>query len=1041
MPKNTPAANHYLKAFASTLFLYAVTIVCAQADDSKGDETTVLSPFVVSTETDRGYAATQTLAGTRLRTDLRDTPVSLTVLTEDLLNDIAATGLDSLVDFVPNTSTFALGNGDDSGNSSKVGDTLSVRGFKTQSATRNFFQTLGFNDRYITNRITFSRGPNSLLFGIGNPGGAVHISTNRAELRRNRGTVTYQYDNYGSHRATVDQNITLIPERLAVRFDLLYQDSEGFREPTYDRKDGAFLTTTWNPFDNGGKTQIRLNYEYGKWDRVAARPWAPFDLFSTWVNAGAPLYNNKSNRRPGTTPSLNNPFIRFENSFVNILSQDEISTFRTAISPGYNSYVRSAGVIANGAEQTGNSITSDFVALNPLDTLLTHFGGNRAQLESWLAGLGGSRSIPELWRDAGPVTVPMETFFSGNQDRYVRDFRAYSGFLDHQVGSNLFLEVAANIEQAEVNNLTMMRATDYGIQYDPNLYLPNGDPNPYAGMPYVSSNIFATQEISHQETREYRATATYQLDLRDKVRGRLLNPGRHILAVLGNRFESRSDSQQDRPAVTEWGGQPIQSIAGFGAGVRAGTANVRGRYYLLPGTPPYIPEPWLPLKGEGVVGRSDWINFNAGRNQDTIDSLAVSTQSFFLNDRLVLTAGWRNDRLRQYTTTQQLVSAAAADPANGVYFNEVDREATFRTLALESARSWDNHSIGAVAHLTRNLSVFCNAATNVSGASTQYNIFYEPLSPNSGKGVDYGIKFQLFDRKLTGTLTRYETSQVDSFVNSGFLFGRGGITNAVDSILEILDPTEKARRDGITQAWVPVFDSRTTGEELELVWSATRSLRFRGTYSTQANVISGFAQDIDAYLDSSRETWDAYVAQNYDPSFTGPVNPANPTPAELAKINADIVREALEAIDQEMPLKRGFNGIPSLGLPKYAVSFMGTFDLPRDSIMKGVTVGASLRYRGPVTLAFEQDAAGITNLDNSFSAPGSRNWDFFINYKRKLFNNRYDWRIQVNIKNVFNEDDPNYLTGMWDRNTQSFLYTRNLMKEPRSLILTATLGW
>ncbi len=992
-----------------------------------------LSPFIIDASQDAGYAATQTLAGTRLRTDLKDTPLALSILTEDFLNDIAATGLESVVDFLPNTAMFTVSGGDDSGNASKVGDTLNVRGFKTATATRNFFQTLGFNDRYITSRLTFSRGPNALVYGVGNPGGAVHIGTNRAEFGRNRGGASYQWDNYDSHRLTLDQNYVLVDRRLAVRADLLYQNSHGFREPTFDRKDGAFVTATWNPFDRDGRTQVRLNYEYGKWNRVTARPWAPFDLFSTWINAGTPLYDNRTAARPSTVPSRTNPFTLFEDSYVSILGQNALPAFRTARTTGYNSYVRSAGPIANGAEQTGSSIIRDFVAVNPVDVLLKHFGGDQTRLNTWLAALGPQRSIPDLWAGGKSLAVPMETFFSGNRDYYIRDFQAVSPVVEHQFGKNLFVELAANLERAEVDNLTMMRSTDYGIQYDPNLYLPGGSPNPYAGMPYVGSNVFATHDLSTEETSEYRATATYLLDLRKHKIFRSLDLGRHSFSALGNRYTDEILSNQDRPAVTEWAGLPI-------ANVTAGTSNLRGRYYLLPGAVPYMPEPWLPLKGEGTVGKSDWINFNGGLNRTVIDSLALSTQSFFWRDRLVLTAGWRRDQLVQHATTLQRVTAANAAPAQRIYANEADLPATLRTLAVKSERQWNNHSVGAVFHLHRNVSVFYNTATNVSGGDDQYDIFYQPVSTNNGQGVDFGLKFQLLGDKLVGSVARFETTQTNTFVNSGFLFGRGAITNAVNAILLILDPAENARRSALP-AWVPIYDSKTKGHELELVCNPTRGLRLRGTFSTQENLISRFAQDIDAYLAGNRPGWDAFVAANYDPNFRGAAIPNSPTAAERRKLDADTIRTSLQAIDQEMPLKRGLNGVPTLGLPSYALSFAGTFEFPRESFLKGWSVGTSLRYRGTVTVAFEQDATGKSNLNHALKAPGGRDWDMHLAYRRKFFRNKIDWRLQANVRNLLDHHDPIYLTGQWDRTTQAFLYTRNQMKEPRSLIVTNTFGW
>ena len=46
------------------------------------EETVMLSPFQVDATADKGYLATQTLSGTRLKTDLKDIGSALTVFTE-----------------------------------------------------------------------------------------------------------------------------------------------------------------------------------------------------------------------------------------------------------------------------------------------------------------------------------------------------------------------------------------------------------------------------------------------------------------------------------------------------------------------------------------------------------------------------------------------------------------------------------------------------------------------------------------------------------------------------------------------------------------------------------------------------------------------------------------------------------------------------------------------------------------------------------------------------------------------------------------------
>ena len=53
----------------------------------------MLSPFVVSTENDKGYRASNSISGTRLDTAIKDLPMPIEVITEDFIRDIGATDL------------------------------------------------------------------------------------------------------------------------------------------------------------------------------------------------------------------------------------------------------------------------------------------------------------------------------------------------------------------------------------------------------------------------------------------------------------------------------------------------------------------------------------------------------------------------------------------------------------------------------------------------------------------------------------------------------------------------------------------------------------------------------------------------------------------------------------------------------------------------------------------------------------------------------------------------------------------------------------
>lgn len=90
------------------------------------EETIVLSPFVVQGEVDTGYVATDSLAGTRLRTPLRDIATSVTVVTRDFLEDVNATNIGELLVYTTGTEVSGVTVTMRSGRE-KTGGTMRIR--------------------------------------------------------------------------------------------------------------------------------------------------------------------------------------------------------------------------------------------------------------------------------------------------------------------------------------------------------------------------------------------------------------------------------------------------------------------------------------------------------------------------------------------------------------------------------------------------------------------------------------------------------------------------------------------------------------------------------------------------------------------------------------------------------------------------------------------------------------------------------------------------------------------------------------------------
>ncbi len=80
-----------------------------------------------------------------------------------------------------------------------------TRGGTTGVVAQDFFDNGIPNDRFNSESLTFTRGPNAILFGLGNAYGAFVSSTKRAKYKTTT-TVEGQFDDRGSYRYSLDHN-------------------------------------------------------------------------------------------------------------------------------------------------------------------------------------------------------------------------------------------------------------------------------------------------------------------------------------------------------------------------------------------------------------------------------------------------------------------------------------------------------------------------------------------------------------------------------------------------------------------------------------------------------------------------------------------------------------------------------------------------------------------------------------------------------------------------------------------------------------------
>ena len=105
------------------------------------------------------------------------------------------------------------------------------RGGQITNVSQDFFINDIPMDRYNSEAFTFTRGPNAILFGLGDPGGGFSYAAKRAKYRTAT-TVELRTDSRDSFRTSVDHNQVIKKDRLAVRYAGLYENSNGFLTPS-----------------------------------------------------------------------------------------------------------------------------------------------------------------------------------------------------------------------------------------------------------------------------------------------------------------------------------------------------------------------------------------------------------------------------------------------------------------------------------------------------------------------------------------------------------------------------------------------------------------------------------------------------------------------------------------------------------------------------------------------------------------------------------------------------------------------------------------
>ncbi|MFZ2997937.1 TonB-dependent siderophore receptor [Sphingobium sp.] len=168
-------------------------------------------------------------------TPVKEIPQAVQFLEGKLLQDLNITRLDTALELASGVSK--------QNNFGGLWDSFAIRGFAGDENFPSGFLVNGFNggrgyggprDASNVERIEVLKGPNSAVFGRGEPGGTINIVTKKPDFKQH-GSFTVGGGSWENYRVEGDFNLPL-SDTVAVRINGSVEDAESFRDTVKTRK-------------------------------------------------------------------------------------------------------------------------------------------------------------------------------------------------------------------------------------------------------------------------------------------------------------------------------------------------------------------------------------------------------------------------------------------------------------------------------------------------------------------------------------------------------------------------------------------------------------------------------------------------------------------------------------------------------------------------------------------------------------------------------------------------------------------------------------
>lgn len=440
----------------------------------------------------------------------------------------------------------------------------------------------------------------------------------------------------------------------------------------------------------------------------------------------------------------------------------------------------------------------------------------------------------------------------------------------------------------------------------------------------------------------------------------------------------------------------------------------------------------------------------AVKTRRILESRALSLQSFLLEGNLVGTVGWRNERSEIKRISAPVNPGESNRLVNSPLYT-IDAAGTAVQKFESTPRAWSVVAKTPVKWIRRvpglsSFSLFYGESQNFDPPeSTVVNVFGDEISPASGETKDYGFMLSAWDDRVTLRTTWYETSQLN-VRNSSLSTAIGGLmsrhTKAFDAVSNLYEPDSDGDHfpDGYVappqvflDQWKIVTSGNTItvsnpghidtsdyvskGMEMELAvkpyagWSLI--LNVAKQEATRSNSGAALRRLIFETPTATGRTlaqeWSSEAARNIA------LNAGITSPDQGGTLANEFLRYVLNPLNTVLLADGG----PAQELRKWRANAVVAYDFT-SGVFRGVGAGVGVRWQDRVAIGYPvvtYEADGATSdglaedsdfrgydVKNPFLGDDELDWDLWVSYSRRILKDRINWKLQLNVRNVFSGD-------------------------------------